>query len=350
MRERIGALAFACLLLVFAGFLAAVLATPSAAQSPPAPPPPPTTTPPTTTTTTTPTPEPPPEFIPQGVTVGGVNVGGLLLDQAYREVQDAAGDPLVLAFKGRTFVISPRRLGTKMLVRQAVNDALEAVPGEAVQLPVRIRGQAVRAYVRNLAEEIDRKPVDARFRLRNERPWIGREKPGRKLDVLRATKDVVRALAGNDRDLITLHAKTIKPRVTRRSLSTPVIVIHRESRRLRLYRGMRLWRNFGIAVGQSSYPTPIGRFEIIVMHRNPWWFPPASPWAQGSAPIPPGPGNPLGTRWMGLSSPGVGIHGTPDPASIGYSASHGCIRMHIPSAEWLFRRVSPGTPVYILRS
>ena len=50
----------------------------------------------------------------------------------------------------------------------------------------------------------------------------------------------------------------------------------------------------------------------------------------------PGPGNPLGTRWMGLSAPAVGIHGTPDPASIGYSVSHGCIRMRIPEVEWLF--------------
>jgi lipoprotein-anchoring transpeptidase ErfK/SrfK len=347
MRERIGVLTFACLLLVLAGFAAAsVLATSSAAQSPP----PPTQPPPPPTTTTTPTPEPPPEFIPQGVTVGGVNVGGLLLDQAYREVQDASADPLVLAFKGRTFLISPKKLGTKMLVRQALNDALGAVPGESVRLPVRVRGDAVRAYVRSLAKELDRRPVDARFRLRNERPWITRDRPGRKLDVLRTTKDIVHALANNDRDLIALQAKTLKPRVTRRSLSTPVIVIHRESRRLRLYRGMRLWRNFGIAVGQSSWPTPIGNFEIVVMHRNPWWFPPASSWALGAAPIPPGPGNPLGTRWMGLSSPGVGIHGTPDAASIGYSASHGCIRMHIPSAEWLFKRVTVGTPVYILRS
>ena len=347
MRERSGALALACLPLGLAGLLAAfVLASPSAAQSPP----PPTTPPPPPTTTTVPPPEPPPEFIPQGVTVGGVNVGGLLLDQAYREVEDASGDPLVLAFKGRTFVISPKQLGTKLLVRQAVNDALEAAPGEAVGLPVRIRGDAVRAYVRRLARELDRKAVDARFRLRNHRPWISRDRPGRKLDHLRATKDIVNSLARNKRDLIILQSKTIKPRVTRRSLSTPVIVIHRESKRLRLYRGMRLWRNFGVATGQASYPTPIGRFEIIVMHRNPWWFPPDSDWARGAAPVPPGPGNPLGTRWMGLSAPGVGIHGTPDPASIGYSASHGCIRMHIPSAEWLFTHVSVGTPVYIVRS
>jgi lipoprotein-anchoring transpeptidase ErfK/SrfK len=348
MRERSGVLAFACLPLGLAGLLAAfVLASPSGAQSPP----PPTTPPPPPTTTTVPPPvEPPPEFIPQGVTVGGVNVGGLLLDQAYREVEDASGDPLVLAFKGRTFVISPKKLGARMLVRQAVNDALEAVPGEAVGLPVRIRGDAVRAYVRKLARELDRKAVDARFRFRNHRPWISRERPGRKLDHLRATKNIVDALARNKRELIVLRAKTIKPRVTRRSLSAPVIVIHRESKRLRLYRGMRLLRNFGIATGQASYPTPIGRFEIIVMHRNPWWFPPDSDWARGAAPVPPGSGNPLGTRWMGLSSPGVGIHGTPDPASIGYSASHGCIRMHIPSAEWLFTHVSVGTPVYIVRS
>jgi hypothetical protein len=346
MRERPGARAFACLLLAVAGVLtASVLVSPSAAQSPPPPP--------TTTTTTPPLPppqEPPPEFIPQGVTVGGVNVGGLLLDQAYREVEDAAGDPLVLAFRGRTFLISPKQLGTRVLVRQAVDDALEATAGEALELPVRIRGASVRAYVRKLARELDQKPVDARFRLRNHRPWISRDRPGRKLDTLRATKNIVEALAHNRRNLITLQAKVIKPRVTRRSLSTPVIVIHRESRRLRLYRGMRLWRNFGIAVGQSSYPTPIGSFEIIVMHRDPWWFPPDSEWARGAAPVPPGLGNPLGTRWMGLSSPGVGIHGTPDPASIGYSASHGCIRMHIPSAEWLFTHVTVGTPVYIVRS
>ena len=65
-------------------------------------------------------------------------------------------------------------------------------------------------------------------------------------------------------------------------------------------------------------------------------------------PIPPGPGNPLGTRWMGLSAPLVGIHGTPDAASIGYSASHGCIRMLIPDATWLFDRVRIGTPVLIV--
>ena len=51
---------------------------------------------------------------------------------------------------------------------------------------------------------------------------------------------------------------------------------------------------------------------------------------------------------MGLSVPAVGIHGTPDAASIGYSASHGCIRMRISDAEWLFEQVSEGTKVFIV--
>jgi len=107
-------------------------------------------------------------------------------------------------------------------------------------------------------------------------------------------------------------------------------------------------RWFGVATGQSAYPTPVGDFEIVNMQRNPWWYPPPSPWAKDSEPVPPGPGNPLGTRWMGLSTPYVGIHGTPDSASIGYSASHGCIRMRIPDAEWLFQHVEIGTPVFIV--
>ena len=51
---------------------------------------------------------------------------------------------------------------------------------------------------------------------------------------------------------------------------------------------------------------------------------------------------------MGISSPNVGIHGTPNAASIGYSASHGCIRMRISDAEWLFDHVTVGTTVFII--
>jgi lipoprotein-anchoring transpeptidase ErfK/SrfK len=127
-----------------------------------------------------------------------------------------------------------------------------------------------------------------------------------------------------------------------------VIVIRRESKGLFLYERGRLVRRLGVATGTWEYPTPLGTFAVVDKQYNPWWYPPSSEWARGLEPVPPGPGNPLGTRWMGLSVYGVGIHGTPDAASIGYSASHGCIRMHIWDAEWLFERVELGTPVVIV--
>jgi lipoprotein-anchoring transpeptidase ErfK/SrfK len=128
---------------------------------------------------------------------------------------------------------------------------------------------------------------------------------------------------------------------------TTRIVIDESSHTLTLYRADRLAAQFGVAVGQPAYPTPTGDFTIIAKVVDPTWVPPDSPWAQGELPIPPGPDNPLGTRWMGLSAPGVGIHGTNDPASIGYSVSHGCIRMAIPDAERLFDMVYVGTRVTI---
>ncbi len=81
------------------------------------------------------------------------------------------------------------------------------------------------------------------------------------------------------------------------------------------------------------------------MYKNPTWIPPNSPWAKGLEPIPPGPGNPLGTRWIGTSAPAVGFHGTPQDWSIGTAASHGCLRMHIPDVEKLYEQVQVGWTV-----
>lgn len=126
-----------------------------------------------------------------------------------------------------------------------------------------------------------------------------------------------------------------------------LVVIRRDVHRLYFYRRGRPVRVFTVATGSVLTPSPTGHFHVIAKYRHPWWYPPHSKWAHHLKPIPPGPGNPLGTRWMGISVPGVGIHGTPDAASVGYSASHGCIRMSIANAEALYRLVRIGTPVWI---
>ena len=126
------------------------------------------------------------------------------------------------------------------------------------------------------------------------------------------------------------------------------IRIDLSERKLYLYADGKLEKTYNVAVGQPSYPTPVGSWKIISKVVDPTWTPPDSPWAKGAVPIGPGPDDPLGTRWMGLSAPGVGIHGTNEPWSIGSYASHGCIRMHIPDAEDLFTRVLIGMPVDIV--
>lgn len=126
------------------------------------------------------------------------------------------------------------------------------------------------------------------------------------------------------------------------------IKIDISERKLYYYDEGKLVKTYGVAVGQPRYPTPTGHYQIVDKVYHPAWNPPPSPWASGLEPVPPGPDNPLGTRWMGLSAPHVGIHGTPSDWSIGTAASHGCIRMHIPEVEQLFELVYVGTPVDIV--
>jgi lipoprotein-anchoring transpeptidase ErfK/SrfK len=294
----------------------------------------------TTGTTTT-------EVIAQGVRVGNVGVGGMTPDDAYAAVADSFGQPVVIVVGSHTLAPSPSQLGASARIGEAISLARAAAPNARVPLEVQIRRARVNAYVARLAKRFDTPVVEPALFLRNLRPFITKPRPGRALHQVRAQAAIVGALVANRHGPLQLRQKLIEPKMTRSGFG-PVIVIRRGSNHLNLYRGMRLWRTFSVATGQPSYPTPLGRFHIVVKWRNPWWYPPASPWAQGEKPIPPGPGNPLGTRWMGLSSPGVGIHGTPDAASIGYSASHGCIRMRIPEAEWLFRHVEIGTTVFIV--
>lgn len=291
----------------------------------------------------------PPATIPEGVTVGATVVGGMTPDQAAVAVQQAFAVPLQLTLGTTTISVTPDVLGAVPVIDKAVERALAAPPNTAVPLAVNAPGAGIVDFVAKLGRRYDRAAVDAKLYLRHLRPWLSKERAGLKLDQRRAARDILAALYSGRRDAIELVQARIRPKVTRRNFG-PVIVIRRGSNRLFLYQGTRYRRVFAVATGQSRYPTPLGRFSVVVKWRNPWWYPPSSSWAAGQSPIPPGPNNPLGTRWMGLSAPGVGIHGTPSDSSIGYSVSHGCIRMHIPEAEWLFNHVVIGTPVFIVSS
>jgi lipoprotein-anchoring transpeptidase ErfK/SrfK len=283
--------------------------------------------------------------IAPGVRIGPVDVGGLTAEPARAAAANALAKPVRVRVGDRTWTIEPATLGARADVAGAVTRALQARPGSTVPMSVRTRTSAVQELVTKISHSVDRKPRDAKLVGFAKRPLIAPERNGIALRRDAAAAAIRSALAAGRTD-VALPTREVAPARTRANFG-PLVVVQRFANTLRLYDGRKLVRTFGVATGQSIYPTPSGLFEVVDKQLNPWWYPPNSAWAAGEKPVPPGPGNPLGTRWMGIDSPGVGIHGTPNDASIGYSASHGCIRMHIPDAEWLFQHVAVGTPVLI---
>ena len=286
-------------------------------------------------------------LVEPGVTLAGIPVGGMSSEQAQAALRPAFARPVRLVYGDRAWKLQPARFGARVTIADGVLRALGAKAGSEVSLVPAVNSEEVRQFVASLDKRVSVAATDAELSgLKGLRPQFTKERAGVQLLRRLTAQRIVRALQSPQIRRIRVAVKRVEPE---RSVAKfgPVIVIRRGANQLRYYQGARLIRLFGVATGQAIYPTPTGTFSVVDMQKNPWWLPPDSAWAKGEKPIPPGPGNPLGTRWMGLSAPGVGMHGTPDDTSIGYSASHGCIRMHIPDAEWLFQHVQLGTPVVI---
>lgn len=122
---------------------------------------------------------------------------------------------------------------------------------------------------------------------------------------------------------------------------SPSIIINLPSRTLELYSGAVFVKEYSVAVGKPSTPTPLGRFSIMSMEVNPVWIPPGQEYTVAS-----GPDNPLGYRWMEFL-PLYGIHGTNAPWTVGEAVSNGCIRMREEDVEELFSVVTYGIPVRV---
>jgi len=119
------------------------------------------------------------------------------------------------------------------------------------------------------------------------------------------------------------------------------IVVSLEDRKLALVENGQVVKVYPVAVGKPSTPSPVGTFTTERRAANPTYH-------HDDKTIPPGPNNPVGTRWMGLSIKGYGIHGTNEPKSIGKAASHGCIRMAKANLEELYPLVQVGDTVELI--
>jgi len=120
------------------------------------------------------------------------------------------------------------------------------------------------------------------------------------------------------------------------------VVVNKSKNTLTLLANGEMFKVYSVGTGKMN-STPVGKFMITTKLANPPWYKP------GGGMIPFGSKeNLLGTRWMGINSPGYGIHGTWEPDTIGKQASAGCIRMLNSDVEELYKILVPGTEVTII--
>jgi len=306
--------------------------------------------------------------LPSGTRVAGVDVSRLDRAAATAKVRAAVerdfDRPASFVVAGHTYTTTLRRLGVTDDVDAAVAKAFrQATKGnwltrawhrtvdgtDAPRVVFSVTDYApekLDAFVAGATKEVYVAPVDAQ--VKRFASWLAftPSKTGLALDA-KAAADALRASLADGQPRI-LDRAVVQPKV--KEVATAILVRTGDNH-LYLYQHGHITKTYGVATGSPRYPTPYGRFEVVLKRYLPTWVNPHSVWSRNEPErIGPGPNNPLGTRAMNLSAPGIRIHGTPSDSSIGYSVSHGCIRMHMPDVEALYELVPKGTPVFIVKA
>jgi hypothetical protein len=311
--------------------------------------------------------------IADGVTVGGVDVGGMDEAEATVAVRRKLLAPLrhslVVSFDGQGWKLPGQKLKIRAEIDSAVEEALEAsqeggfpdrlvryVSGgevdEQITPQVNYSEPAINRFVRHVADEIDREPQNADVEPNPDGLEVVAGKNGRKLrDNLleKQLKDAVLNANAPHRIIAQVHAT--KPEITKSEVAAEYpsyLTLDRGTFTLRLFQHLKLTKEYTVAVGMEGLETPEGLYHIQEKEENPVWHVPNSAWAGSLAgqTIPPGPADPIKARWMGIFE-GAGIHGTEETWSLGHAESHGCIRMAIPDVIELYDLVEVGTPIFI---
>lgn len=306
-----------------------------------------------------------------GFQVGGIDLAGLDAPAATKRLHDRfelpLDDPIAVSLDGRPLAPTTRReLGASTNVDEVYRRAVQLhrdMPffkrlwyritgmsvGKQLQVQTVVDQDKAADLVARIAAEVNKSPVDATVAAAGSSFRIVDAVPGFALDEAAAAEAFRQAAAGKATG-VELAGKPVAAQVTRENFKD-VIVVKVGENKLYHYEGERLVKTYDVATGLPRYPTPIGQFKIVQKRFRPTWVNPAKAPGKWGANLPakigPGPNNPLGTRAMNLNSPGIRIHGTSNDASLGYNASHGCIRMKMSDVEELFDLVEVGTPVLI---
>lgn len=297
------------------------------------------------------------ERVADGVTVGGVDVGGLKAEEARAKLAaltPAVREPVELTYRSQRYVLHPAGANVRLDVASTVKAAQRRDAAGAVTPRIDYSRAELEAFVGRVAKRVDRRPRDADIDIRDGKLTRTRARAGREVRRPQLLAEVIRATTrlGGGRSLQVPVQATERADRNLEDLAEryPLVIgIDRDAKVLRFYKGLQLERRYKIAVGKQGMESAAGRYKIEEKVVDPPWHAPNKEWAGELAgqTIPPNdPRNPLVARWMGYHD-GEGIHGTKDIESLGTQASHGCIRMSPKAVKQLFREVKVGTPVFM---
>jgi len=311
------------------------------------------------------------DTLAQGVTVAGVDVGGM--SSAHARSRIAAGvakplqKPVAVTYRGRRYALSSKDAGVHADVGGMVDEAMARsrdgsiftrvyrdATGQKLNAAIAARvtysKMAAGRLASRVAKDVDQPAQDAKVQF----PSLAQvdAKDGLQVNTGKLRRQVSAAIVDPDHRSVSAPVQKTKAKVTRSQLAKrypTVLVLDRASFKLKLYKNLQLKKAYTVAVGQQGLETPAGLYHIQNKGVNVPWNVPNSSWAGSLAgtTVPGGsPDNPLKARWMGIYA-GAGIHGTDELASLGQAASHGCVRMAIPDVIELYPQVPVQAPIYI---
>jgi lipoprotein-anchoring transpeptidase ErfK/SrfK len=312
------------------------------------------------------------DVIAEGVTIAGVDVGGMKSAHARnvvrRELQKPLERPIAVRRGEQRFTLSAHDAGVKADVGGMIDEALKAsrdgsifsrvardITGgeENAQVSARVTysSDAVEQLVKRVESRLNRPARDAEV----DFPSLEKvkEQKGRRVRSAVLQQRIAQALTvPGVKRTVRAPVRILRPKVTQAELADKypvVLVADRYNFKLRLYKNLQLQKEYTVAVGALGFDTPAGLYHIQNKAVDPAWHVPNSDWAgdQAGTIVPGGTAeNPLKARWLGIFD-GAGIHGTDQTYSLGSAASHGCIRMSIPDVIELYDQVPVGAPIYI---
>jgi len=306
---------------------------------------------------------------PPGSKVSGVRVAGLSKADAVakckKELLPIEQKPVTLTLDNLKYTAQPDQLGLHLDYAKMVDEAwaqawapnpLIRMYSSFINRPRAVNGiimadnedALVAQFVDNVSKDVNQRPRNAYVDVTNGTPVFVEARNGYQVPADTIKQEVIAAENSKAR---TVEIKAEKsPATFTADKFHKLIIVSLAQHMLTLYDRETQIAQFGIACGQPAYPTPVGQWQIVGKQMNPTWYNPHDAWS-ASMPDTIGPGysNPLGLRALPIDASGVLIHGTSNDGSIGTSASHGCMRMHMPDVIKLFDMVAVGTPVYIIQ-